>query len=335
MCRARGNAVSEYEQWLLDGDVDVAIALLRRLAGQITRTRSFPPPAGYVRWHKDAVDELLVEMIERKGVAFLLGALVSAIDQCSVERYLLATVENFLRDQAKATPHGKLRARLETVLGADSRFEPVSTPTGGWRLAGGPEDWWQGDISTLERAALRVRGVSIPSWNKAGPTPRVAREALTTVAAAVLASAGGIVRAEGLARVLLERFRHAIAPETVGELFLNDVAEQTAPADDEPEQVFIGVAAQELWTAFTPAQRAVVPYLTAPQDAPAALGIGPKEANALVAQVIEVVRLATVDDPRAEAVVAALLDIGILTPTPELARPSRGGPSSTEGRMGR
>jgi hypothetical protein len=68
-----------------------------------------------------------------------------------------------------------------------------------------------------------------------------------------------------------------------------------------------------------------VPYLTAPQDAPAALGIGPKEANALMAQVIEVVRLATVDDPRAEAVVAALLDIGILTPTPtpELGRPSR------------
>lgn len=95
--------MSEYEQWLLDGDVDVAIALLRRLAGQVTRARSFPPPAGYARWNKDAVDELLVEMIERKGVAFLLGALVSAIDQCSAERYLLATVENFLRDQAKAT----------------------------------------------------------------------------------------------------------------------------------------------------------------------------------------------------------------------------------------
>lgn len=78
-----------------------------------------------------------------------------------------------------------------------------------------------------------------------------------------------------------------------------------------------------------------MPYLTAPQDAPAELGIGPKEANALVTQVIEVVRLATVDDPRAEAVVAALLDIGILTPTPELARPSQGGPSSTDGRMGR
>ena len=54
--------MSEYEQWLLDGDVDVAIALLRRLAGQVTCTRSFPPPAGYARWNKDAVDELLGEV---------------------------------------------------------------------------------------------------------------------------------------------------------------------------------------------------------------------------------------------------------------------------------
>ncbi len=207
--------MSEYEEWLLDGDVDVALALLRRLAGQVTRTSSYPPPQGFRGWTDDAVDDLLVQMIDKKGgVAFLLGALASVDSQGSAERYLLATVDNFLKDQAKSTAHGRLRSRLETVLGQDARFEAVSRPVRGWRLAGAADGWWQGDLTALDRVALRVRGVSIPSWNKAGPTPRPAREALTTVAVAVLTAAAAAVRAEDLARVLLERFRYAIAPET-------------------------------------------------------------------------------------------------------------------------
>lgn len=329
--------MSEYDQWLLDGDVDVAIALLRRLAAQVTRTSSFPGPVSYPGWSDDAVDELLVEMIEKKnGVGFLLDALASVDDRGSAERYLLATIANFLKDQAKGTAHGKLRARLETLLGKDSRFEAVTEPVPGWRMAGGPDRWWQGDVTTLKRAALRVRGVSIPSWNKAGPTPRPAREALITVAVAVLTVAAGIVRAEDLARVLLERFRHAIAPEPATELFLNDVDASTARPDHEPEQALASISAGELWAAFTTEQRAVVPFLTAPEGAPAALGIGPKEAKARVAQVIELVRLATLDDPRAEAVVALLLHIGSvpITRATELGRPLLDESPTTEGRMG-
>ncbi len=76
-------------------------------------------------------------------------------------------------------------------------------------------------------------------------------------------------------------------------------------------------------------------YLTIPEDAPAALGIGPKEAEARVAQVVELVRLATVDDPRAYAVVTALQDLGSVgnTPGPELGRPSPGEPPRAAGRM--
>ncbi len=58
--------MSEYERWLLDGDIDVAVELLQRLAGQVTRTSSFPPPAGYSGWSYDAIDELLAEMVHKK-----------------------------------------------------------------------------------------------------------------------------------------------------------------------------------------------------------------------------------------------------------------------------
>jgi len=84
----------------------------RWIQAQAARTSTFPPPPDYGRWTDDAVDELLTEMIAKKGgVAFLLEILASVDNQCSAERFLLATVQNFLKDQAKGTAHGKLRAR--------------------------------------------------------------------------------------------------------------------------------------------------------------------------------------------------------------------------------
>jgi hypothetical protein len=266
--------VGEYEQWLLNGDVDAALRLLRRIAAQAARTSTFPPPPDYDRWTDDAVDELLTEMIAKKGgVAFLIETLASVDSQGSGERYLLATVQNFLKDQAKGTAHGKLRARLDTLLGKDARFYAVSSPVRGWRLAGSPDDWWQGELITVHRTALRVRGVAIPSWNTSGQTPRSAREALTVVAVAVLTEAAGVVRAEDLAQVLLERFRHEIAPETVDRLLFDDANEHPGHANQEPEQALAGVSAEELWAGFTDEQRAIVPYLTTP-DVDAAHGIG-------------------------------------------------------------
>jgi len=247
--------VSEYEQWLLDGNVDVAIRLLRRVASQAARTSTFPPPQGYDRWNDEAVDELLVAMIDKKGgVSFVVDTLTSVHNQGSAERYLLKAVQNFLKDQAKATPHGKLRNRLENLLGNDARFEAVTSPDHGWSLAKSPDQWWQGDLTVLHRAALQVRGVYILSWNTSGPTPRTSRTAITTVAFAVLTVAAGIVRAEDLAQVLLERFRHEIAPETIPGLPLDDVDEPAGCADQEPEHALAGVSAEQLWARLTSPQ---------------------------------------------------------------------------------
>jgi hypothetical protein len=82
-----------------------------------------------------------------------------------------------LKDKAKATPHGKLRNRLDTILGQDQRFEAESVPFRGWRLVGEPTEWWQGDATVLERAAFAVRGVFIRSWNTSGSTAAATRNA--------------------------------------------------------------------------------------------------------------------------------------------------------------
>jgi hypothetical protein len=180
--------------------------------------------------------------------------------------------------------------------------------------------------------------VSVESSSRRGtppaPLPRHAREALIAVAVAVLTDAAGIVRAEDLAKVLLERFRHEIAPDTADELLLDHAEEHSARTDQEPEQTLARISADQLLASLTGEQRALVPYLTTLENAPAALGIGPKEAAVRRAQVIELVRLATVDDPQAEAVVISLLEIasGRDGPASELARLSPEEPANAEGR---
>lgn len=329
-----GGRLNEYEQWLLEGDVEVGLELLRRVAAQATRTASYPPPPGHRRWSDEAVDELLVQMIDEKGsTTFLIKALTNVDNQGSAERYLLTTVQNFLKDQAKATAHGKLRARLETLLGKDPRFQGVTQPVRGWRLRDAPDYWWQGDRDLLHGAAIRVRGVYITSWNTSGPTPKAARLALTTVAEAVLAATGGIVRAEDLARVLLDRFRLEIAPETAPTSVLQEVVDLTDD-DPGPDETVAVISAAELWEVLSAEQRAVVPFLASVEEVAAGLGVGPKEARARRAQVLEIVRQATLDDPHAELVVRSLLDLAVRADrrSTELARlPEEQGHS--EGRM--
>jgi hypothetical protein len=109
------------------------VGVLRRVAAQVVRTNSFPPPADYDRWSDEAVDDLLADMFERKGPAFVIECFVKATDEPSLERLLLAAVRNHLIDQAKGTDRGKLRRRLVTLLSAaapSSALNRSRAPTG-------------------------------------------------------------------------------------------------------------------------------------------------------------------------------------------------------------
>jgi hypothetical protein len=122
--------VSAYEELDATGMVgDQAMALLRRLGAQYTRTHSFPPPQGHDRWTDDAV-----------GPAFVLACLIGASDDASLERQLFAVIGNHLIDQAKKTERGNLRRRLDGLLTGDPRFTRVTAVQAGlagWTLTGG------------------------------------------------------------------------------------------------------------------------------------------------------------------------------------------------------
>ncbi|MET8987783.1 hypothetical protein ABZW49_20240 [Nonomuraea wenchangensis] len=285
------------------------IALLQQMGRQCTRSArtNFPPPEGYTYWSDDAVDHLLADMFDREDHdnpgqehKWLLNCYLRATDGASLERLLLTTIENFLKDQAKGTLRGQLRRRLQTLFEADDRFEPVEGDR--WSLADEPVRIWQGDLTELERAALDVRGVEITRWNHAGKTPRETREALLTVAEAILTSARGAVRAEDLARVLQQRFRMLNEPSSVS---FDDQLDQP----DEVAAVDVDVRARELFALLSPEERRLVPLLGERSRWKEALGTGRARAGVMGDALIELLRLATVDDADHDRVVLALVEL--------------------------
>ena len=287
------------------------VNLLQQLGRQCTRSprTNFPPPEGHDRWSDDAVDHLLADMFARsdsanpgEGHKFVLDCLARATDGPSLERLLLAAIENFLKDQAKQTERGKLRRRLTGLLQKDARFTEGADDR--WALAGGPAQPWQGDLAALERVAFAVRGVEIVRWNHAGPTPRATVHALLSIVEAVLVEAGGTVRTEDLARVLQARFRLLRIPRFSSR---DDETAGLAQVADTDGVVDLALRAQQIFDGLSESERRLLPLLAEPEQWESTLGIGPEVARATGLALIEMVRLATVDDADRDAVVLELV----------------------------
>ena len=200
-----------YDDWLRSGDLNVLYTVVLDAAERAARPGPFPPPRPHTSWREaDAIPDLVSDLFTARPNV-LVTATTATHDQPSLSRYLRRAFENLLKDQAKGTERGQLRRRLETLLTADSRFVRVRHLLA-WTLAHLVGRVWQGDIDELVEAAWRERTPTFGLLPRSGPTPRVASAALRAVCATVLAAAGGAVREEDVARVLLERFPSLARP---------------------------------------------------------------------------------------------------------------------------
>lgn len=196
------------------------VAMLLALVAQVSRTSKFPAPAGHHYWSDQAViDHVTVLLTRKKGVGFIIAAAIKADDQKSLERMLLACIRNDLIDEAKATPVGKLRLRLRTLLGKDTRFDKGNHLFRGdeaWMLVTGSQQPWAGSPEDLAEAVAHVVVAGIESLPTAGPTPKSARESLVTLSFEALNRLDAAVRAQTLARFLARRFGFDRITETTG-----------------------------------------------------------------------------------------------------------------------
>lgn len=311
----RLSAYSEFESTGVAGPE--TLAMLLRCVRQVERRTSFPPPGDHAAWTVDACWDLLSEMFASApaaGRTFVVGCFLTATDDASFERLVLAAIENHLKDEAKKTERGKLRRRLETLLSADSRFVRGAGSGGAWALSENAGAVWQGDRNDLVQAAFTVPG-AIERLNPAGPTPAATRATLLGVAHAVLSAAGGAVRDEDLARVFQERFV-LLRPPIFTTLESDGGWEPPSPADHPSDEQLAGDAtvasatALTLWASLSAVERALVPILGEPEATLAtAAGVRPRQAAAIRAAVQEKLRLAVVESDDAGTLLADLLQL--------------------------
>ncbi|MGI5518981.1 hypothetical protein [Streptomyces sp. CA-106131] len=308
-------ASGAYEEISLTGQLGPqTFEVLRRLVHQVHRSSGFPPPEGYSEWSDDAAYDVITGMLTREGAGqrFVTSCFVSAVDDSSLERLFLASIKNFLIDEAKKTPRGKLRRRIASRMAesTDFRRAPGSPPQ--WALSEYPENAvWQGDLDDLIAVAWRVRGVGITRWNHSGPTPARTVEALMTILTQVLRHAGGVVREEDLAKVLEARFE-LLAPARFTTLYADDgalvdpTAEASAQTDADPAGAS-GVV-EDIWRQLTGNERLLLPYLDeGVHHAAQLLEVGQAQAAAVLASLKAKLRLALADDSEPESVMRTLL----------------------------
>ncbi|MGW6261533.1 hypothetical protein [Streptomyces sp. NPDC055085] len=312
----RGEAVTggAYEELATTGQLGPkTFELLLRMVHQVRRASGFPPPEGYTQWTDDAAYDVITAMLTREGEGqkFVTGCFALADNDASLERLFLKTIKNFLIDEAKKTPRGKLRRRIARLMNEDASFRrrPGTPPR--WTLSCLTEDTvWQGDLDELITEAWRVDGVGITRLNRSGPTPRETVHALLTIVTRVLQHARGAVREEDLARVLESRFE-LLAPARFTTLYadggalidpvgtaMTAVADPTCSSGD----------AEDIWQRLTSDERQLLPYLDeGAHHAAQLLEIGPHQATAVLAGLKAKLLLALAEDTDREETVKALL----------------------------
>ncbi|WP_234343084.1 hypothetical protein [Streptomyces fulvoviolaceus] len=290
---------------------DLGLELLRRVGRQVARTQGFPPPDGHAAWTDEAVDELLFEMISRKGEKFLLNCFLKTVDDTSLEKMFFTSIRNFLIDQAKGTERGKLRRRIARRLREADRFRSVASTSPRWALASHPPGAaWHGELEELIRAAWEVRGVWITAWNTSGPTPRQTVHALMGVLTGVLEAAGGAVREEDLAKVLEARF-DLLTPAQFTALYADDGALIDSVTDREQGDAPVAAEtmAGEIWDEMSPQERSLLSLLEDdPAEVSVLLGVGRNQTSAIMDALREkLVRALTTNGGDPREVAAALL----------------------------
>lgn len=239
------------------------LALLRNLVAQVTRSSTFPPPGGHVAWTDQAVMDHTAKLFLRKnGVGFIFACLLKADDQPSLERLLLAAIRNDLIDEAKSQPIGKLRRRMQTLLGQDDRFVDASELHQGqdaWSLPNSRPIPSYADVQQLLDLSVGIEAAPILSLPRAGRTPRAARESLLSMTHGVLVKLDAALRAQTLAHFLGVRFDLVDPQQVTG--FDGGRASSGVEADSAPSDPQAELLAEEFFAELSPLERSLVPIL--------------------------------------------------------------------------
>lgn len=226
--------------------------------------------------------ETVQSFFAARGKAVTAAVLAQANDIDSMARMLRRSVRNYLISEARKTPMGAVRRKIEDLLAAGGEFARVPTGqpgAGRWHLAGSAATPWAGDLRLLVEAAYGVPGVRAVRWSGSRRSPLASDQALVEILRAVLKAAQGSMDAAQLTAVLVRRFPVAVEH---ADAVLDDESYDLAlaPLEDRPDVVAeVTDLAREVYGQMSASQRALLPHLDKPvEDQMEVLGVGRTQA---------------------------------------------------------
>lgn len=251
--------MNAYDELCALGEVGTAsMELVRRVVGSVAQ--KFPvlkPPGG---WTHDPLDDLTQQFLAAKHKK-IPEALATVDDLESLTRYLRKMVQRFLVDEARRTPRGKVRRKVEELLRQDDAYRQAG---GLWQRLD-QDGVYGGDLEALIRAAFEVR-VPVKAWSGDRDAPLAPDADLDRVLGAVFVAAGGRISLADLEHVLVKRFGYAVRLADV------DLDEEVhAPAVSFADRPDVTAEAEEyageIWDMLSPVERRLLPVL---DDSPGA-----------------------------------------------------------------
>lgn len=246
---------------------------------EVHRFPALEPGSG---WTDDSVWDWVQSFFAARGCEVTAAVLAQTADSASMGRYLRRSIRNFLVSEARKTPVGSVRRKIEDLLAATSKFEqvPSGTPGAGrWQLIGARGSPYARELRSLVTAAYMVPGVRAVRWSGRRRSPLASDESLIAMLEAVFLAAAGSLGVAELTWVFLQRFPAAVEPADAT-LDQSEFELAVAPFEDRPDVlVEVSERAQEVYDQLSPSQRALLPHLDKPvDDHMQVLGVGRSQA---------------------------------------------------------
>ena len=285
------------------------VALLRRTIRAVGVSRNFPPPEGHHLWDSDAVHTAAAEfMADRQTPRRLVDLALHCGTDDAVRARLQGTVRNFLADQGRRTPIGKLVLRINEVLVKEPGFLRVD---GRWAREGGPTAAGHDDPEGLSRAILGHE-VVLPAWGHDArrSAPVADKATIVSLCGALLDAAGGSLAPRSLAQAIGHRLGIGQAPVALELNALDPAVGQSAGADRTGSEALRLLRATEVLAELNDGERLVVAYpeYTVRQLAPM-LGVSASKAHLIRQRAIAVIAAELLDDDDGEAVALLVMEL--------------------------
>jgi len=240
---------------LRENDVgDAFVQLLQRTIRAVAIARNFPAPEGRGRWDETSVALVAADLFAHPNTPRRLTDLVTHCrTDDALKRRLQATVQNFLADNGRRTPVGRLVLRFNEVLGDSEGFERRGRS---WALAGMPDEAVGVDVDALVAAASAVEVVVPTAWvTGARQSPDIDPPSVVRLATAVLKEAGGALSSGVLAQVAARRLGLGGAPLSIEATSFDPPETYTSSPDTTGAAGLLDIRAAEVFSLLNDAER--------------------------------------------------------------------------------